>query len=257
MEQPLIKETIYDELFPHEKDILEVIQNTTLTLAEISRISLLPRSTAEYNLKKLLDKNLLHKKRNGKRIKYLSKYKLKRIAIPHSIVKAGPVTIYIGVEAIESLWKEMSSMPKKSRLIGIQPRKSFSEAIRKSLKTTVKNVSQEITDRKFIVDAIVHQDMARGVFETFKRSEAVSIAKAFTGRLEDIVKVSPPFLDEKAEWFSIGNKLVFIDWYKEFAIKIDDSNIDSLIKSMYNVVKEYGVRYNQGEYIESLIEKKK
>jgi hypothetical protein len=166
------------------------------------------------------------------------------------------MTLYTGRKSIEMLWQEISGQPIGSRLVGIQPRRSFNEAIKKSSKHIVTTVSQEITDRRFIVDCIVHEDQAKSIFSQYKNEEAKSIAKAFTGRLEDMVKVNSNFLDEKSEMFIIGKFAVLIDWFEEVAIKIENPNINHFLGALYQSTKPYGKRHEQGKYIESLIEEK-
>jgi len=99
----------------------------------------------------------------------------------------------------------------------------------------------------------VHGDLARSVFNQYDGNDAKSLAKAFTGRLEDIVKVNPSFMDEKSEMFIIGNFSFFIDWFKEVAIKIENQNINHLLLSLYQAAKAYGKRYEQGRDIERVI----
>ncbi len=226
------------------------------TLAEISRRLSLSRSTVEYNLKKLYKNKLIVFSMHGKRRIYslrVEKGFTLNTRPPSPILKFGPITLYTGVKAIETLWQEVAKESNESRLTGIQPRKSFREAIKRSSKETVSGVSQTITDKRFIIDAIVHEDLAKSIFMEYEGKEAKSIAKVFTGRLEDMVKVDSNFLDEKAEMFIIGNFSFFIDWFNEIAIKIENRNINSLLNSIYRATKAYGKRYEQGRYIEKLI----
>ncbi len=226
------------------------------TLASIALRLSTPRSTIEYNVNKLLNKKLIitsfHKKRKIYRL--ASTNPTTRQTLPPSpISNLGPITIYTGPKAIETLWQEVASQSKGSRLTGIQPSKSFKEAIKKSSKEVVQSVSQTITDKKFIVDSIVHGDHLRSVFNQYTGDDTKSVAKAFTGRLEDIVKVDPSFLDEKSEMFMIGNFSFFIDWFKEVAIKIENQNINHLLLSLYQATKAYGKRYEQSRDIERII----
>jgi hypothetical protein len=221
------------------------------TLAEISRRLMLPRSTVEYCLDSLHENNWLNISHKGKRKFYSVK---NRVYTPvlSPILRLGPITVYTGAEAIEELWKEVAGQPRGSRLTGVQPRNSFKEALKKSKKGTVTGVSQSITDKKFIVDAIVHEDLAKSIFNQYTH-DAKSVAKVFTNRLEDMVKVDSNFLDEKSEMFIIGNFAFFIDWFNEVAIKIENKNINNLLKSLYQATKAHGKRFEQGKFIEKLI----
>lgn len=221
------------------------------TLASLAKRLSTPRSTIEYNINKLLNKKLiaisLHKKR---KIYNLIAQKTTLQTLPPSpIVKLGPLTLYSGSCAIETLWQKVVKESKGSRLTGIQPSRSFREAIKRSSKKIAHGVSQTITDKRFVIDCIVHGDLTRSVFNQYDGNEAKSLAKAFTGRLEDIVKVNPSFMDEKSEMFIIGNFSFFIDWFKEVAIKIENQNINHLLLSLYQATKAYGKRYEQGRDI--------
>ncbi len=238
----------------HNEEIILQVLSRPLLLAEIARLSGLPRSTVEYNLRKLIQKKMVGKKKSGKRNLYFKTGRT--VACMHKLttplLELPGITIYRGLDAIEHVWKEILSKPRESRLIGIQPRKSFSEAIRKSKTSDVQSISQEIGNRRFIIDAIVHEDLAYSLFRRFD-TEAVTVARAFTGRLEDMVKVPNDFLDEKAEFFLIDNEIFIIDWYKEFAVKISNKHMFDLFSSVFYAVKAYGKRYEQGKYIEELI----
>jgi hypothetical protein len=226
------------------------------TLATLTRRLSTPRSTVEYNISKLLTKKIIGFSLRKKRKIYniVDQKNIQKTLPPSHITKLGPITIYSGHKAIETLWQEVARQSKGSRLTGIQPSKSFKEAIKKSSKEVVQSVSQTITDKKFIVDSIVHGDHLRSVFNQYSGNDTKSVAKAFTGRLEDIVKVDPSFLDEKSEMFMIGNFSFFIDWFKEVAIKIENQNINHLLLSLYQATKAYGKRYEQSRDIERIIE---
>lgn len=244
----------WEDLGPRERKVLTVL-SVAGTRAEISRRTGLPRSTIVYILNKLLKQKFVDIILEGKRQKYsLSLRKTKTNNKVHSpITTVGPITFYTGKDALETLWKEIVNHPKESRLIGIQPRRSFSEAIKRSSKEHVAKISQEITNKKFIIDAIVQEELPRSIFSQFKGGEAKKIAKAFMGRLEDMVKVEPNFLDEKSEMFIIGKYSFFIDWFKEEAVRIENQNINNMFKSLYRATKAYGKRHEQGKYIEELL----
>jgi len=245
-------------LYPKETAILLVISKSAKSLAEIARLSNLPRSTVEYNLRRLLKKKYITVETVGKRKLFVrnSRVKIENTATSEPITQIGPITIYRGVKAMASLWHEISNMPKGSRLFGIQPRKSFDEAIRRSDKKDVYKITSRITNKRFIGDITIHEDGIKSVFNRFQDKEANKIAGAFTNRIEDAAKVDPTFLDEKAEWFSIGDSTVFMDWYSEIAIKITGTNINSFMKALHYAAKAYGERFNQGEYIKEIIKGK-
>lgn len=256
---PFMKKTAYTliDLSPHEGRILASL-SLPGTLAQISKRLSLPRSTVEYTLKKLLEKKLISVNLKGKRKCYcLTQEKLEASLLPSSpIMRLGPITVYTGRRAIETLWQEVVKEPRESRLFGIQPHRSFKEAIKRSSKEIVVNVSQAITDKRFIMDAIIHEDMARSIFTRYEQQEAKAVAKVFTNRLENNVKVDPDFFDEKAEMFVIGDFSFFIDWFSEVAVKIENNNINHLLISLQQAAKAYGKRYEQGKYIESLIDER-
>lgn len=228
-----------------EQKVLECISQKPISLANATLLTKLPRSTTEYILKKLEHLKLIEKIPHSKRFLFQS--------FPN-IVLCGPLTLYQGPTAIHSLWQEMAGHGKESRLIGIQPYHSFKQAIRKTENEKVVNVSQKLTDQRFIIDAILHE----GIFnilanEIPDEKKLKKTAKVFVGRPEDIVKVNRDFLDEKSEMYMIGEMLIFIDWFKEVGIKIVNKNIQGLMKTMFYAVKAYGTRYHQGSEIEKNI----
>ncbi len=248
--------TTHLDLSSHERKIL---LSLTLpgTLAALAKRLSTSRSTIEYNINKLLSKKLitfsLHKKRKIYKLPTSKTPTKQTIPPPSPIVKIGSITIYSGSKAIETLWQEVTKEPIGSRLTGIQPSLSFREAIKRSSKKIVQEVSQTITDKRFIVDSIVHGDLTRSVFNQYSGVDAKLVAKAFTGRLEDMVKVSADFMDEKSEMFMIGNFSFFIDWFREVAIKIENQNINHLLMALYQASKAYGKRYEQSRDFERVV----
>ncbi len=239
-----------------EHKILHIL-TSPLFLSEIQRKTTVPRTTTEYNLRKLESKKFIKRTISGKRLLYSKTDKaMKHLEnMNYPILELPGITIYQGIEAVQNVWKDILQNPKESRLIGIQPGKSFNEAVRKVPRREVEEVSLEITNRHFIVDAVTHVDLVHSIFKTFK-VDAKPVAKAFTKRLEDMAKVPNNFLDEKAEFFLINNDIFIIDWYKEFAVKITNKNIVNLFTSIFYAVKGYGKKYEQGKYIESIISSK-
>jgi|GEM_PF-6662902 len=240
---------------PAEEHILRIL-TAPMLLSEVGRIAHLPRSTTEYNLKKLVRKKMVRVTARGKRRLY------ERVSTgtnlpPTSaseILTLPGVTIYRGREGVSQVWKEIIGKPARKRLIGIQPRKSFRKGIQKETKEGVRHVSQTLSDKQFVIDAIVHEDLAHSIFDEY-RSDAKEIARAFTGRPEDMVVVPNDFLDEKAEFFLIDNDLFLVDWFDEFALKITNRNIVNFVIAIFYAVKAYGKRYELGKHVESLIER--
>ncbi len=239
------------QLNPHglsekEQAVLDCITQPT-SLAQAAVQTELPRSTAEYILKKLVGLKLIQQIPHGKRFLYQS--------FPN-IIPCGPFTLYKGCSAIQVLWDEINSHPKESRLLAIQPKQSIRQAIHKNGKLATVAISQKLTDQRFIIDAILHE----GIFDDVASEisdihEAKKVAKVFTGRPEDIVKVDRDFLNEKSEMYIIGEMLIFVDWFKEVGIKIIDKNIQNFMKSMYHAVKVYGTKYHQGAELEKTIDR--
>lgn len=244
------------ELSSHERKILLSLKLPG-TLAEISRRLNIPRSTIEYNIQKLLNDKMITFSLKKKRKIYnlvINNSDQKQILPPQSpVVNIGPITIYSGVRAIETLWQEVIKEPARSRMFGIQPRRSFEEAVKKSSIKIVEGVSKSITEKNFIIDSIVHGGLTDILFNRYENNTAKNIATSFTKRPEDIVRVEKDFLDEKSEMFIIGNFSFFIDWYQEVAIKIENKNINHLLLSLYQASKAYGTRYNQGRDVEGFI----
>lgn len=242
-------------LGPAEDHILRLL-TAPMLLSEIGRVAHLPRSTTEYNLRKLVQKRKVRTAMYRKRRLYARvEKKIESSSNFASDILAFPgVTVYRSKEGVEQVWREIITKPAGKRLVGIQPRKSFREGIRKGTRESVQRVSQALSDKRFIIDAIVHEDLAHTIFDEY-RSDAKEVAKAFTGRPEDMVVVPNDLLDEKAELFVIENDLFLVDWFSEFALKITNHNIVSFILALFYTTKAYGKRYEQGKYIESLIER--
>ncbi len=229
-----------------EQNVLDCITQPR-SLAQVAVLTALPRSTAEYILKKLTKLKLIEQIPHKKRFLYQS--------FPN-IIPCGPLTLYKGNHAIQFLWDEINSHDKESRLIAVQPKQSLRQAIRKIGKTGAITISQKLTHQHFIIDAILHGGIFDDIIDSVPNvSEAKKIAETLTGRPEDMVRVDQDFINEKSEMYVIGEMLVFIDWFNEIGIKIINKNIQGLIKSMYYAVKAYGTKYHQGAELTKIIER--
>ncbi len=236
----------------NEKKILKACAATQI-LASISKLTQLPRSTAEYTINKLIEDGLVlpcHIGKAGKRIAYrTTDYYLNY----HSDTDTSFSKTYKGTEEILSLWRDIASMPIGTRLIALQPYRSFKELAKKVDPENVEKINAIMNEKKFIFEAIIHEDSVKPFFETYPYSHARKAALSFTQRLEDIVKIDSHFLNAKSEMFIVHSRVIFIDWHKEIAIEIKNAHIADLCRMMFAAIKEYGRRFNHGQHIERAV----
>lgn len=222
------------------------------SLAELTRTTSLPRSTVEYILHKLMDAKLVHIHHVGKRVKYSS---ISQNQVVQNVLQAtSPIAkTYTNTREITLLWETIAALPKNTRIVALQPYNSFKELARKIPPDTVARINKIMTDKKFIFEAIIHANMTQPFFDSHPMDLAKIAALSFTQRLEDIVKIPKDFLNEKAEIFIVHSRLIFIDWYSESAVEINNQHITNLVHALFATVKEYGKRFNHGEAIEKSI----
>ncbi len=229
-------------------------------LAEITRMTALPRSTVEYLIRKLVKQGLMRAhKAADKRTRY-SPIPIEK-AIDLALGKSGDsiesfFKIHKGTKQIVGMWKQISELPKNTRIIALQPYDSFKILASKVDPMTVERINTKMTEKGFIFEAIIHERMMNPFFQVYSADLAKRAALSFTDRLEDIVRVRSDFINEKAEMFIINSRLILIDWYKEEAIEVINENIAQLAASMFAIIKSFGERYNHGEAIKRSIASK-
>jgi DNA-binding Lrp family transcriptional regulator len=231
--------------------ILKVAGASPLSIAQLSKMSRLPRSTVAYRLPFLEKRGIVKSEKYGERFKYVA------IAEPEVLHKApvkfdSEITTYRGAEEMTDLWYKITSFPKHSRLYVIQPPNSLRHALRAFKGKDSIRISELVKER-FIVDGITHQKSASILISSYDKSKDTSeLVQAFKERLEDIVKIPDDFIDEDAEVNIINNHVIFMDWKNRIAVDIHNELIYRFMLSLYAKVKAYGTRHHHGKYIEEI-----
>ncbi len=237
-----------------EVRILKHLGDIPLSVAEVTTLSKLPRSTVAYHLPLLKDRGLVEKKKVGKRYVWTG---VKKFSVGKFIeTSAGGITVYRGAEEMKMLWYKIAEFPKHSRIYVIQPPKSLAHGLKCVPKSDAIKISELIKER-FIVDGIVQPDLMNVLLSSYSEiSQAKKLAEAFSQRMEDYAKVENDFFDEEAEVNLINNHVAFFNWKSEVAIDIHDEFIYKFLLSIYEKVKAYGTKYHTGKRLEELSKEK-
>ncbi len=238
-----------------DKAILKVLDAKPLSIAQITSLCKLPRSTVAYHLPLLLKRGLIRKSTIGKRTQWFApEYSAQNpsgLSLPDKSSES-TVHIYKGATEMKSLWYKILKFPKHSRLHVIQPANSLKQAIRSIPAADAIRISEMVKEH-FVVDGITDLKAADVVISSYKQAAtSKKLAKAFTERLEDIVKVPDDFLNDNAEINLVNDHVIIMNWHDGLAIDIHNRLIYSFMLSLYEKLKAYGNRYHHGKYIEEV-----
>jgi hypothetical protein len=238
------KETDIPELGlqPTEKAIIKAVEYSPRNISDIARDTKIPRTSLLYMLKKLQRRKLVIQKKQGRRTLWESNLTVASKQMPDK-----NITVYRGVPTIFKIMEEWTTLPKNTRVVGIQPDKSIKQSLRKNSLSNWLRINEGIKHNSLIIEGIVHEKSVNSIISEVGKDKAKKIFDSFVGRLEDYVKIPDEFADVESEIYICKGSAYIINWNKEIAIGIHDKDMTNLLMSMFSCVKEMGTRYSQNE----------
>lgn len=225
-----------------EETILKVVMSSPMSVSDIARHSKIPRTSLLYMLKKLCHRGLVAREKRGKRILWKS-----NSFVASKKISNQDIVIYQGVRSIFQIFEKWTSLPKNTRIAGIQPDKSLRQSLRKNNMADFVRVNESVKRNKIIFEGIVHEKSTASIISEMGKDKARKVFDSFVGRLEDYIKIPNEFADVESEIYLFKGATYIINWDKEIAIGIHDKDMVDLLMAMFLCVKEVGTRYNQGE----------
>lgn len=249
-------------LSKREAATLKALRRQSLSVSALSRETAIPKTTLNYLVRKLAKRGFLislpHRRRQLWALDVKNKFNSSsgfnqpsEIKIP--ISPETTLEIYRGAKNIFKLWQKLSASPGPERFYAIQPDKSFNQAMERLLDKTPYEDLVEINSRfkkhKIIVDGIVHERSADTVPKTITKKgyDPARFIAGFPGRIAATVKLPDDFMDLGVEMFIRGKMFVVIYWADELGLVINNREVVSFFKEMFQSVKFLCKRYDQGE----------
>jgi len=237
-------------------------------ISQISRDTNVPRTSILAHLNKLHSRKIVTKEKVGKRIlwktnnveeiekqfyKNLSELKIKNSGNQIKILQSSneaKIIYYHGTKSIYQIWKHLSNLSKHNRIYGIQSDTSFKTATERlqselPMKTFLK-INEDIKKNKIIVEALVHEKTVETLAKSINKKYIKQFFESFQGRLTDTSKLPDNFLDINAEVYMNDDTLYLVNWEALYAISIEDRELSTLFKGLFDSLKHLCERYDQG-----------
>jgi len=254
--------------------ILNVINDVSKNVQDISLGSKISRTGINHALKYLMKKGLVNCSLIGKRRVYTSvdlvqltkKFQqvLDQIEISRKdtrgakikISKEDEFIIHVGLKEIIPAFKRIAFENKNERVRGIQHHRSWKELINKITPQQLIEFNQTIKDNKIIIDGILNKSAYISYKKEIqkdpqKHTEAI---KSLEGRMADYTIFPDEFFKHDAEMWIFKTTTLIINWKEEIAIEITNKNMTGFLKDMFEFVKKSGSKVNHNETVRKLLE---
>lgn len=239
--------------------VLKALQKEVLTVTELSRATMIPRTTLYYMLANIEGRGLIKKVKTNKIIRWKiisydelpDEYSpgLEPVGVNTNPNKKN-ITILRGKKDILNIFRSISKLPPNNRFYGIQPKESIIHAMTNANLNEIINLNEKIKEKGLIVDGIIHESGTDSMLKALSPKERVKLLKSFGDRTAETAKLPEDFLAKtKADIYFYDKNVAIVNWYKEFGIIIKDKDVFELLKEMFDSLKQQTNRYNQNEKI--------
>jgi predicted transcriptional regulator len=243
-------------------------QDAPKNISDIARTARMNRTTVSYLIRSLLTRGLIEKVGTKKHPLYQKTPQEKLLAmceaflkktysevssVPHYTSTNSSIRFYAGERAIFSLWKEIASLPRFTRVRGIQPDASFHLALTHLHKVVsyedMVQINRSIDMRKIIMEDIVHEKTVDTVHNTIVAlgESPIPFLKSFGSRAADVAKLPDGFLDVPAELYIFQNTVILIHWPEDYALRIENKAVARFFLGLFESLKYLCTRYDQNE----------
>lgn len=243
--------------------------DTGVSVSTVAHKTKISRTTVGYMLRNMLQRGLIKRNGSGTRSLYQplsaveieevmvslrQAWQLPSVGIVWQTVKS-EVSVHSGGKALYLLWKEIASLPRYTRVRGIQPDKSFVLALEhihdQVTYDEVVEINRSIGRRKIIMEAIVHERSVDSITEVLKiqGNSPVPFLDTFRQRSADSAKLPDDFLDLPVEMYIFNDVVIIMYWPEEYAVRIKNNAVADFLRGLFEATKYLSDRYNQNEKV--------
>lgn len=244
--------------------------NSNSQISSIVRDTKIPRMTLYLDIESLKRRGMIDYTRKGKR-KFWSvvpntKLTSDIVNSVHTITDSDEIRIYTnnsdfavhkGIEGMYRVWKELEKLSPDSRVLGIQPTNAMKYAFKRlDWQKKIAPLQRNILNKPIIIDGILPDDYYTSLISNYSGNKKMQrkILESFLGRSTDMTFISKEyFKDAESEIIILSNVAFLSDWKNEISIEIRNKALLHFLKELYELVKGYGKKINQEEYIRNLI----
>ena len=247
--------------------ILNTLEDSDLTILDISKQTSIPRTSLYYTLLQLqergfvtkykLHRKILWKKTENAQIKESFQDAIENFtdnktkSIIQTVDKDSSITLYRGVSDMIAFFKELVETPKEARWYGIQPGPSVLDLLSKANPQDIINFNHQVKKLKHVVEGVVHEGYIELMANILTPQQYKELLKSFGGRSADYAKLPDSYMNDVSSEIYLfdGKKIALLNWKVEFAIIIRNKDMYDLLFEMFKSTKYMLNKYDQNEKI--------
>lgn len=255
-----------------------VILNTcsiSQNVQDIARLTSLSRTGINHALKGLISKGFIQYSFQGKRKAYqaigLHELSLKLKAVLGQIDMADKnkkgtrvilspqdeFVIHVGADEIIPAFKKIALETQNDRVKAIQHHRSFNDQVETATPKQIKEFNQAIIKNKIIVDGMLNESAYKSYFDEIKNSSLEKnreVISSLEGRMSDYSVFPDDRFNVDSEIWIFKTTTLIINWKDKVAIEIINKDMTSLLREMFEYVKQSSKKIDHNGMMRSLME---
>jgi len=241
-------------LSPKEHAVLVVLQQQPLAhkISKIAQESDLPHTTVGFILRKLEKRKLVRRVRSGNHFEWVYRKNIEMIENPTSTKPSQ--SFFLVVSGIMNIIKELTKILELSpteRLYSIQGAGISKIILKKIDMKFMSHVHNEVRRRKIIIEGVV----AGSVFDLFSKMNEGQLL-SHLDRMTIAYILPDELIKFPLDIFIFRDRVLLVDYEAERLVRIDDSALSRVFKSLFYIAEQYGKKVDLNDYIRRLIAKK-
>jgi sugar-specific transcriptional regulator TrmB len=252
---------------------IKILENLNIDRnpTELAGLTKEPRTSINYNLKKLIKRGLVSKIKDGKRYRYVLNHKenirdnffdsLNHLGIEskgfHTKTKYGDqVIVYVGADEIIPAFNRIAFNNRNERVKAIQHYKSFAGQILLA-KDEITAFNKAIIDNKIIIDGMLNESAYESYYQKIK-NDPINFKKqveSLGGRMADYHVFPNDRFNYYSEIWIFETTTMLINWHNKIAVEIKNEDITFFLKDMFEYVKESSRKIDHNKAMSEMLEK--
>lgn len=263
-------------LTTRDNEVLKHLSRGPIGVSALARSTKLSRTSLYPLLERLHSRGLVTMSTRGKRRvwKLVAPEKLQRklfsLAQDHEVQEdsgehevgiipsqESEYKVYYGKEKLVQIYEELGTLPRGSRLYGIQPNVSASSVMKKFPYDRLVKLNQAIKDRKIVVEAVLQENFVEYYVSRLKKTgkPVEDFLQAYGGRLAVTTHVPEERLNFDSEVMFYKDVVIIANWQDLVAVVIKNSAVAGLMLEFFESLKSLGKRVDQNPHVEEILKK--
>ena len=255
-----------------ESDVLKALETGHMSMTDLASATRIARTTLYSTVKTLKARTFIerYKIKNKTIISLTDKTKIDSILFTESThkktsqdewLKSPDFKISYGVENLIAVYEKITNQ-KNQRMSVIQPTSSMLALVKKIDPKKLIELNEAVKSNKVIFDTIIHQNYMAKYMDTYigeqnHKQTQESLLKSLEKRMSQMSIIDNEYLNAGSEIFFTDMQLYILNWEDELAISIENKEIITLIKGLFDFAKNHSVGVNYHELIAKHLERVK